>query len=305
MTSRQDPAREVDRLRALEASAVDSVRDVVQRAIVTSTLRLVSAEPVLRADVDPEGVHAARVTVRRLRSDLRTFRHLLDEERTRPLRAELEWLGDVLGSVREVDVLRDRVRRRLREAPSELTPAKVLVEDLESQRIDAFRRLVDAIDSPRYADVIEALMAAAWEPPVGAPGDLPAVDAARSMDRPWSALRRSAGRLGPDSSDRALHEVRIRAKRVRYGAEALGPVFGKPARRFASSAKKLQGRLGDHQDAVVAVSWLTEAALDSDDPGVAFAAGRLAEQESADRDRARERWPRAWKALRDEKTFWT
>jgi CHAD domain-containing protein len=305
MTSRGDPAREIDTLRALEASSVDSVRDVVRRTIATSTLRLVSAEPVLRADEDPEGVHAARVAVRRLRSDLRTFRSLLEEERTRPLRAELEWLGDAFGPVREADVLGDRLRRRLREAPNELTPAKVLLEDLESQRIGVFRRLVDAIDSPRYADVVQALIGASTEPPIRGDGDLPAADAARAMDRPWSALRRRARRLGPSSSDRALHEVRIRAKRVRYGAEALRPVFGKPARRFASAAKKLQGRLGDHQDAVVAVSWLAEAALDSDDPGVAFAAGRLAEQESADRDRARERWPRAWKALRDEKTFWT
>jgi CHAD domain-containing protein len=305
MTSLRDRAKEVDALRALETSPVDSVRDVVRRAIATSTLRLVWAEPVLRADDDPEGIHAARVAVRRLRSDLRTFGRLLEDDRTRPLRAELGWLGDALGPVREADVLGGRLRRRLREAPTELTPAKVLLEELESQRIEAFRRLVDAIESPRHAELVEALMVASSDPPVRGDGDLPAVDAARSMDRPWSALRRRARRLGPDSDDRALHEVRIRAKRVRYGAEALGPVYGKPARRFASAAKKLQDRLGDHQDAVVAVSWLTEAALDSDDPGVAFAAGRLAEQESADRDRARKRWPRAWKALRDEKTFWT
>jgi CHAD domain-containing protein len=298
-------AADIEALRAVEAWSVVSARDVVRRAIASSTLRLISAEPVVRADDDPEGVHSARVAVRRLRSDLRTFKRLLEDERTRPLRDELGWLGDVLGPVREADVLVDRLRRRLREAPSDLTPAKVLVEELESQRIDAFRRLVDAIDSTRYADVVEALMMASSEPPVRGDGDLLAKDAARSMDRPWSRLRRHAARLGPDSSDVALHEVRIRAKRVRYGAEALAPVFGKPAVRFASAAKGLQGRLGDHQDAVVAVSWLTEAALDSEDAGVAFAAGRLAEQEAADRDRARNRWPRAWKALHKEKTFWT
>ena len=54
--------------------------DAVRRAIALSVIRLIRHDPVVRLDVDPEGVHQARVATRRLRSDLRTFRPLLDEE---------------------------------------------------------------------------------------------------------------------------------------------------------------------------------------------------------------------------------
>ena len=40
--------------------------------------------------------------------------------------------------------------------------------------------------------------------------------------------------------DDALHEVRIRAKRARYAAEATEPVFGKKARKFARAMAEIE-----------------------------------------------------------------
>lgn len=125
------------------------------------------------------------------------------------------------------------------------------------------------------------------------------------MKRPWAKLAVSAGALGADSSDGALHATRIETKRVRYGAEALVPVFGKRAARFASAAGGLQEVLGEHQDAVVAMSWLEDRGMDVDDQAVTFIAGRLAELEAASRDRARQAWPKAWKRLERRERFWT
>ena len=64
----------------------------------------------MRRGGDPEVVHQARVATRRLRSDLRTFEHFVDHEWAAELRAELRWLGAELGAVRDVEVLRDRLR---------------------------------------------------------------------------------------------------------------------------------------------------------------------------------------------------
>jgi CHAD domain-containing protein len=293
-----------ERLESLDPPrSVETVRDVVQRAIAVSTLRLVDAEPAARAGDDPEGVHDARVAVRRLRSDLKTFRQILDEEAAEGLRAELTWLAGVIGPLRETEVLQQRLRRRIEKTGDELAPAKVLVDELEVERLEGRGRLLDAMDSSRYGALLDAL-ARATRAPIVADADRPARRAGRLMGAPWRALDRRARALGPDSSDGSLHAVRIRAKRVRYGAEALEPAFGKDAKRVASAARKLQGILGDHQDAVVASAWLAEKALAADDPGVAFAAGRLTEQEAAVRERARARWPRAWKALRAEGPFW-
>lgn len=46
----------------------------------------------------------------------------------------------------------------------------------------------------------------------------------------------------PDVTTRneRLHEVRKAAKRARYAAEAMEPVYGRPARQFAKAAKRVQ-----------------------------------------------------------------
>jgi CHAD domain-containing protein len=124
------------------------------------------------------------------------------------------------------------------------------------------------------------------------------------MRQPWARLRAAVEALAPDASDAELHEARIRAKRLRYAAEAVAPVFGKRARGFARAATELQRVLGEHQDSVVASAWLREVAVSG--ARTAFVAGELAASEQAAAAAARAAWPAAWKALaRKRLRFWT
>lgn len=296
---------ELDHLTRLgdEATALD----VIRSAVAGSTIKLVSNDPVVRLGDDPEGVHKARVAARRLRSDLRTFRPLLDRGWAGALRDELRWLGRLLGPVRDAEVLGARLQRRVEEMVGlELASAKVLLDGLESDRLAARRRLLEGLRSRRYEELVVRLVRAAREP-VARDGrvDRPAASTGSLMKRPWAKLSGSAAALGSGSSDGALHATRIDTKRVRYAAEALVPVFGKRAARFASAAEALQEVLGEHQDAVVAMAWLADRGMEVEDQAVAFTAGRLAELEAVSRDRAREAWPKAWRRLERKKRFWT
>ena len=124
------------------------------------------------------------------------------------------------------------------------------------------------------------------------------------MEAPWRHLERICEQLGPRSADGELHGARIRAKRVRYAAEAMVPVFGKPARKFARRAADLQTVLGEHQDSVLAIGWLRAQAGGTAARG-AFVAGELAGLEHLAQAEARDAWPAAWKALRPKKyRFW-
>jgi CHAD domain-containing protein len=117
------------------------------------------------------------------------------------------------------------------------------------------------------------------------------------VQAPWRALERAVEALGKRPDDAALHDVRIRAKRCRYAAEAAAPVLGKRAGAFARAAADLQQVLGELNDAVVAEGWLRRWAFGRRSPGAVFAAGELAALERGTADEARGSWQRAWKAL--------
>ena len=286
-----------------EAAALD----VIRSAVAGSTIRLVSHDSLVRVGEDPAGVHQARVAVRRLRSDLRTFRPLVDRDWAEALRVELRWLGRLLAPVRDAEVLGARLQERVeRMVGLELASAKVLLDGLETDRLDARRRLLEGLDSRRYEELVLRLVRAALQPLTqGGRVDRPAMNLGSLMDRPWATLSKSAAALGSGSSDTALHATRIDTKRVRYGAEALTPIFGKRASRFAAAAAALQEILGEHQDAVVAMAWLADRGIEADDQALAFTAGRLAELEAASRERARAEWPTVWSKLQRRKRFWT
>ncbi len=138
----------------------------------------------------------------------------------------------------------------------------------------------------------------AAEPP-GLAGQPAAAVVAGLIRRPWRRLKRAGQALRKDSPDTQWHAVRIRAKRCRYAAEAVAPVFGRQAGRFAAAIAAVQAILGDHQDTVVAEAWLraTGAAVSQ----ACIAAGELITAERQERATLRSRWPKVWKRAKAKK----
>jgi CHAD domain-containing protein len=280
-----------------------SAGDVVQRALGLSVIRLIRHDAVVRLDLDPEGVHQARVATRRLRSDLRTFRPLLDREWSAALRDELGWIARLLGDVRDGDVLLERLREKLGALPNELqVGAGAAVSDLQASRDTALTTLLDALRSSRYVELLDRLVDAAGAPALRGDADAPAADAIPALvRRPWHKLEKRVGKLPDDPTNAQLHEIRIRTKRVRYAAEAAAPVAGKPARTLAHAAARLQDVLGDLNDANVAADWLDAwAARAGADEGARAAEALAALQRDAAAD-LRDRWRAAWEELAEPK----
>ena len=273
--------------------------DVVRAAIAASVERLVHHDPVVRLDADIEGVHQVRVATRRLRSDLRTFGALLDPDWALQVRGELSWLGQSLGVVRDGDVLLARLRKRVAGLPAE-DPRGVsrLLATLKADRDGGYRELLATLRSDRYLTLLDDLVEAARAPALLPAADGPAAAALAPLVRgPLRKLRKDVAALGDPPEDEELHAIRIRAKRARYAAEAVAPILGKRARAVAAAAAGLQGVLGEHHDAVVAEQWLRDRARRSRSIPAAFAAGELAGLERAAAERARGRWPKAWKEV--------
>ena len=269
---------------------------VVRSAIAGSVASLLRQDPLVRTTGDPEAVHQARVATRKLRSHLRTFGPLLDSEWTEPLRSELGWLAMGLGAVRDREVLLDRLRERTGSLPaSDLKSATSLLRGL-AEEIEALRKklLVD-LDSQRYIDLLERLVAAAQTPMTLPEAEQPARAVLPALaTSPWRRLRSAVRQLPETPTDSELHRIRILAKRARYAAEAVAPVAGPAAAAFARAAAKLQTILGEHQDSVTAQAWLRASHARG---RRAFVAGELIALERIAAEDARARWPKIWNSL--------
>ena len=278
--------------------------ELVAHAIARSVADHIANAPGVVLGRDPEAVHRARVATRRLRSDLRTFEPLLDSSWSRSLRSDLRRVAAVLGAVRDSDVLILRFEDRADRLPSR-DGVSVLVAGLVEARRTQQGQLRAFMASAEYTLLLDRLVEAARNPALSQEVPSSVKKLNRLVRRPWRRLDKAVSRLPDDPPDEMLHAIRLRAKRARYAAEAVAPGFGRPARRFARGAKRLQRVLGVLQDAAVAHEWLVSWSSGRDDPQAVFVAGQLAGLEIATRSAARAAWRDAWRDLdRSKNTTW-
>jgi CHAD domain-containing protein len=291
--ARATAAPEVDPIPVFPTSTAG---ELVRHVIAVSVASLMRHDPGVRLGDDPEDVHRARVATRRLRSQLRTFRSMLDLEWANALREDLRWLGAGLGSVRDRQVMSQRLRGRTTALIEDDAPVvAALADELQAESEEARGRLVLDMRSDRYIDLIDRLVEASRAPALTAAAHEPAATAVPALaGRDWKRLRKGVSQLPESPADADLHQIRILAKRVRYAGEAAAPVVGKIATQFADAAAALQDVLGDHQDSVTAQRWLRAAGQQGQR---GFVAGELCalELEAAAHDRAQ--WPSIWKKV--------
>jgi CHAD domain-containing protein len=219
-----------------------------------------------------KGVHQARVACRRLRSALATFRPLVDREVTDPIRDEIQWLGRALADARDARVVRERLRALIDAEPADAVvgPVRSRLNKTFDDRARAGWELVEeTLSSDRYFELLAALERLVADPPWTEKAGLPAEDVLPArVHKEWRRVkRRMAAVADADDRDAQLHEVRKDAKRLRYAAEAVHPVWGKDAKRLAKAAKKLTSHLGVRQDTVISRPDLLEIAASADAEG--------------------------------------
>jgi CHAD domain-containing protein len=227
--------------------------------------------PNVYANADPEELHKLRVAIRRLRALLRAGRSLIDDERAEPLRSELAEVGRALGAARDMDVFVAYLREEAASLDGDSELVEKVIERLEEDRQSGYAEARVALDSPTHVLLLERLddFVATAEIRDGSLDDV--------VDRELTRFRKAAKDV---DSDESLHAARIRAKRVRYAAEAAGK------KKLVERMKELQDAAGAHQDAVVAEERLRGLA----DPETALVIGRLVERQHERRLQARKAW---------------
>ncbi len=232
----------------------------------------------------PDSVHRMRVALARIRNAVGTFHPLLGDGAGSRLRSDLRWMGHTLGAARDADLLAARLADLLRSEAPDLVLGPIAARialRLGEEADTATSALRDALDSPRYfrlLDDVDALCSGAM---LSAMADGRAKDTLPALVDHLIARLRAAARSADqtrDGADRdlALHEVRKKAKKVRYAAELASASRPKRWRRIAKSAEAVQDALGGHHDTVVARQTLLRLSADADQAGESsFSYGRL------------------------------
>ena len=221
--------------------------------------------PGIEADLDPECLHNFRVATRRARSLLREMKGVFPASVTRRLRADLGWLGQRTGPVRDLDVHLMEFSAPAGDGEAGRDDAAAALHaHLESLRKREFRALCRTLRSARYRRARAALRKLLESEPPARPRSANALVpvGALSAARILKVYRRilSEGRaIGDSSPPESLHDLRKTCKRLRYLLEFFRDVHpAKPVERTIARLKCLQDNLGAYQDVQVQRAVLEE-----------------------------------------------
>jgi inorganic triphosphatase YgiF len=195
-----------------------------------------------------EGVHQARVAIRRLRAALTLFKAMIRDEASETCSGELKWLAGLLGTARDLDVT------QLETPAVSNGPAH---EDVEAQRAAAHRAVREGIASPRYraflVDLVAWIEAGAWQARQADVAERPVADFVTKRLRKRRKQLVAAGADIEGQDPAARHRIRIDAKKLRYMSEFFLDVGEIATRRkayksFIGALEDLQEALGEMRD---------------------------------------------------------
>jgi CHAD domain-containing protein len=253
--------------------------------------QMLANEAGVRDQLDIEFLHDFRVALRRTRSLLRQAHSVLPLEPARALAAELGWLGSVTGPVRDLDVHLEAL------AVSGAPDLDALLSYLAARRQEAQTALIVTLDSERYRELLAAwrrLSVLAVQPGDGSDARRPVGEVAdRYIGRAWRRVLRKGKRIDDLSPPEALHDLRKRAKELRYLLESFQTLYPDDERSaVVRELKALQDNLGEYQDCQVQAAALRSMADDLFDSRGAKAStlmimGQLAEAQENRQKQAR------------------
>jgi CHAD domain-containing protein len=266
------------------SNRVDAVITAAQpasQAAATILLRLLDTVEAniggVLADTDTEFLHDLRVSVRRTRSALKlsgdalTGRGGLTEGEAAFFAAEFKWVGDLTTPTRDLDVhlldFDDTARSLSAAKPDDLEPFRAY---LEQRRRKEFRLLTRGLRSARFTSLSRdwrdklTTIAGASAKTAGAPvrsgKDRQAAGettGALAMERTRAAFAKTVRRgaaITPESPAETLHDLRKRAKELRYALEFFAPLHDRADQaKVVGELKRLQDCLGEFQDTEVQV----------------------------------------------------
>jgi|GEM_PF-2272459 len=221
--------------------------------------------PGARVGLDVEYVHNMRVAIRRMRAALRMFSKAFIKEPRARLNAELRWMANVLGGVRDLDVYIESVPQYLSYIDGDVDDYAPFIDQLETRRRAAREALFSALDGWRFGEFKSRVETFIASPPLSLVEMALEDVAAAGLGSFAANVLKGASKV---KTEEDLHALRIAFKRLRYAVEFLGGVSPKRMARVSKIASRYQDILGRFNDAVWACQRVRQAVCEKRRPAL-------------------------------------
>lgn len=259
-----------------------TIHENARRLLQFTSSIMAGNEEGIRKDIDTEFLHDFRVAIRRSRSILRQIGGVFEPHKAGWLLSGLRDLGKRSNGLRDIDVYLLKKEAYQQLLPPQLhTGLEMLFDELRLHRVPLLREFTAYLGGDQYrnfmAELSEFIADAKIPDQELAPySATPAREAAvKSIRKAWKKVIAHGRRIGPETDDAVLHELRIDCKKLRYLLEFFASLL--PAHEGAlliSHLKELQENLGDFVDLSVQIRFMTGrlATIGQNHEGISLAA---------------------------------
>ncbi|MBN1580359.1 MAG: CHAD domain-containing protein [Anaerolineae bacterium] len=228
--------------------------------------RMIEKQTATQEGTDIEALHDMRVATRRMRSAFQLFSPYFKKDAIRPHLVGLRRTAQVLGQVRDLDVLMEKARHYLETLPPEnAQDIDPLLQAWEKQRDKARAKMISHLQDTKYQDFVRDFRRFLTTPGEGSrkvkgfppkPYQVRHV-APRLIYTRWEHVQ-AFDTVLEGASISILHALRIDCKRLRYTLEFFREVLGEEAQEVIAHVVRLQDHLGNLNDADVANKILSD-----------------------------------------------
>jgi triphosphatase len=273
------PTRRPRKLRLDASTSLDEAFATILRACLR---HLLESLPAAEDGRDPEGVHQLRVALRRLRSALDLMRSAGQWSQLDALRSEARWLAKNLSAARDWDIFQADTLPTIARACPSVAGFDALARVTSKRRQAAYRQVHLALADSRCSRFLLGLgrwiEARGWRSGEVAP-ETPARLAEPAINFAGAALSAQhakvlkRGRHFKSLGIEELHRLRLAAKKLRYVADFLLPLYQdrNSVKQFSRKLAALQEELGCYNDMAVTASLLDGLTSESSESSTAGA----------------------------------
>ena len=236
-------------------SPESTVGEFLFTTVTTIAKREEEIWPRLIDPSDRDAIHDFRVEIRKLRAVLGGCASLIEKEWIGNLRSQLKVADEIISPLRNAHVLTDRFNAYPESIVSSNSALCVRLETMLSEAEETFQNKLNSQQFTAFLAIIDLTKGVSI--PALNPDEHIYKHLKKFNKQQWNSLTRKI----LNTKNHQLHQIRIKAKKVRYLAEASLPVMGHHIEKEAKMAKQIQTLLGEFQDSAMMTQLATNPYL--------------------------------------------